>query len=234
MIIPSLPVCVVITPALGDHASTEAAATRVKSFLLPHLPPCEQQRIAQDPQRDPSTQYISVLPDHEAVAGGLIVVGGVTLEGNLSTIDGRLLATSIALAFKAAAPPPEVGDVSEEHVVLQAATPMDAARALLGTQGSAAGAMLDLEVRFQGREPHNVTAPRSMTGLQLKSLVIAALGLDGGFQNYYMTLDGAPFGSRTPISSHPSILPQAAGSSGTIPVLELELTGDRPKAVGHT
>ena len=66
----------------------------------------------------------------------------------------------------------------------------------------------------------------SLTGLQMKSAVISELGLSGGFQHYYLRCNGAAFGSRTPISAHPSFAPDC--------LLVMEDVGDRPKPSGHT
>ena len=71
-----------------------------------------------------------------------------------------------------------------------------------------------------------VYALPSLTGLMLKSKIIAELGLGGGFQDYYLRLEATPFGSRTPISAHPGF--------GEGCLLLLEDVGERPKAVGMT
>jgi len=84
---------------------------------------------------------------------------------------------------------------------------------------------VDVSVEYNGTAQTLSVLP-SMTGLQLKSRVIADLGLDGGFQHYYLRLNDTPFGSRMPVTSHPDF---AAGCN-----LVLEDIGDRPKASGHT
>ena len=72
----------------------------------------------------------------------------------------------------------------------------------------------------------NVYLLPTLTGLQMKSAVISALGLEGGFQDFYLRADDLPFGSRTAIEEHTSY------KEG----MKLILTdvGDGPKAVGHT
>mmetsp|Transcript_82947 Transcript_82947/g.165578 ORF Transcript_82947/g.165578 Transcript_82947/m.165578 type:complete len:103 (-) Transcript_82947:203-511(-) len=90
---------------------------------------------------------------------------------------------------------------------------------------SSKAAPVTLHVQYRGNI-HTVHALPSLTGLMLKSTVIASLGLTGGFQDYYLRLDGAPFGSRTPISMHAGFQPGCT--------LDLEDVGERPKAVGMT
>lgn len=114
----------------------------------------------------------------------------------------------------------DVEDASEEHGVVQGTTPAAAVgilRSRYGGTGSAGSAMmLEFAVRYSGRQADEpacclLSVPAGLTGLQLKSAVIAALGLKGGFQDYYLTLGGAPFGSRSALGAHPGLLHIAAG-----------------------
>ena len=70
----------------------------------------------------------------------------------------------------------------------------------------------------------------SFTRLLYACQVIATLGLDGGFQDFYLRLGGSAFGSRTPISAHPHWAQLVSGQCSLL----LERIGDRPKAVGMT
>ena len=83
------------------------------------------------------------------------------------------------------------------------------------------------KVQEQEIEPEvELSVPSTMTGLQLKSMVLSELSLTGGFQNYVLTCDGNPFASRVPVSSMPSF------KTGC--TLILEDIGDRPKPEGRT
>jgi hypothetical protein len=66
----------------------------------------------------------------------------------------------------------------------------------------------------------------TLTGLQLKSLIIHSLSLPGGFQDYYLRLNNQPFGSRTSISEH-------VGFKDGMELI-LEDVNGRGKCVGHT
>ena len=66
----------------------------------------------------------------------------------------------------------------------------------------------------------------SLTGLQMKSKIIAELGLNGGFSDYYLRCENISFGSKTGVQEHPCF------KEGCVLVLE-DLEG-RPKAVGET
>jgi glutaredoxin len=68
----------------------------------------------------------------------------------------------------------------------------------------------------------------SLTGLQLKSKIIAELGLQGGFGDYYLLCNGLPFGSRTPIINHEGFVKDNNSE------LILEDRAGRQKAIGHT
>lgn len=129
------------------------------------------------------------------------------------------------------------GEFGEGHAVQQGDIGLVATA--LANSGPGAGpnnlARL-LELRVEYREEDGtmsksctIHVPASMTGLMLKSKVISELGMDGGFQHYYLRLDGHAFGSRTPMGEHPSL------SAGQAPgVLVMEPVGDRPKAQGMT
>lgn len=66
----------------------------------------------------------------------------------------------------------------------------------------------------------------NLTGLQLKSKVISAFNLPGGFQHFLMSVDGHSFGSRVPIFTHTSFREGC--------VVEIEDIGDRAKPSGRT
>lgn len=66
----------------------------------------------------------------------------------------------------------------------------------------------------------------SMTGLQFKSLVLAELALEGGFQHYVMTCGGDPFASRVALSNLEAF---AEGCEVVV-----EDIGSRPKPEGRT
>ena len=58
-----------------------------------------------------------------------------------------------------------------------------------------------------GTRDMRMTMRPSMSGLQLKSEVIAALRLGGGFPDFIMLCGGVPFHSRGAIQTHPSFRP---------------------------
>ena len=146
------------------------------------------------------------------------LANAVNLALNQALAAAKPLVTgSAAVAEGAAASEDE--DASEAHSVMQRG--VGAVAAALSSKA----APVAVHVEYKGAV-HTVHALASLTGLMLKSAVIAELGLAGGFQDYYLRLDGAPFGSRTPIRMHPGF------RSGC--TLVLEDVGERPKAVGMT
>ena len=112
-------------------------------------------------------------------------------------------------------------EASQAHSVLERGV----GALLRGRALAAKAAPLAARIEYRGQE-HTVHAPPSLTGLQLKSKVIAELGLDGGFQDYYLRLQSTAFGSRSPVSAHPGFVEGC--------LIMLEDVGERPKAVGMT
>jgi hypothetical protein len=218
---------IILTPAVDGTSQTALLVDRIFSCALPFLSPREQQMLAQDPTVSDSIKS-RLIRVNEPDMSGSVQIGGITLEP-LLWLDNREISAAIqetGLFSK------EDTDGSELHDVLQGADP---AALLKNTFQSRTPAIL-LDVYYndkgfiRGRKSFQVSP--NITGLQLKSLVIAEFGLDGGFQHYYLTLDGAPFGSRTPICNHPSLAEGSTSGSGGAACLED--VGDRPKASGRT
>jgi len=231
----------------GPAPAAAAAAERLISHMAPHLPPLIQQRLAGASQseraallqqlvavkiavaaRDGSAPSDDPSGDADAAPALAVVIHGTRVE--LSTDEAawpvqqlHALLTSRPLWRGAEAGEDDAG---VGHGVLQRNI---AAVATTFASKSHTNAPVSLEVDYRGAR-HTVHALPSLTGLMLKSRVIASLGLDGGFQDYYLLLGGTPFGSRTPIDVHP-LWSETVGCGG---VLHLEDLGDRPKAVGMT
>lgn len=234
---------IVITPSLNDAECTNTVYSYISSLLLPHLPPHHQQRLSHarfennggiSIRNEVFSQYIRLLSTDNAIEGGSLVLVDSNLTFTpLSTINDVQLSNSIAFSMQQTRPTSsEVEDTSEEHSVIQAQDSLMTVKVLKAMNSDTDGGLLHLRVKFQGSKSADINVPNGLTGLQLKSFVISSLDLDGGFQDYYLTLGGTPFGSRVPIGSHPLI--EKSFLSQDVPVLDLEVTGARPKAVGHT
>ena len=120
-------------------------------------------------------------------------------------------------------PQNDTDDSGEGHSVIQ--RQVGAVASLLSSRLAPVRVHVDYEA-----ERRLVDVLPSITGLMFKSIVISAFGLTGGFQDYYLLLGSAPFGSRTPISAHARWPSFVAGDCRA----NLENLGDRPKASGMT
>lgn len=222
-----------VTPICGDLAMTEICLSKVKRLLLPYLPPRDQQIIARGgvATSEVLAQYISL--EGEPIDGGAIFINNVRFSPLVDTVEEpRAVVAAIVAAVEAAgAAFLKVGqgaaDVSEAHSVIQAAD-QKAAAVMLASMASSQ--QRNIKVIFEGRS-ETISVPDFLTGLQLKSIAIASMGLGGGFQDYFLTLCGMPFGARSRVSEHPRL---ATTIITEIPEALLELVGDKPKAVGHT
>lgn len=209
--------------------------------MLPFLPPKQQQSLA---DRDDPTlvQLVEEGPPDPTKPMGEIAVGESTFGPLASVALGpakyerydELLAAlreEARVAFQL-----DPGGSTASHSVVQRQNPAAALIASALTRPPCT-ALVHYHPAETTSTTHGVAEaparseqmpinPR-MTGLQVKSSIIASLGLKGGFQDYYLTLDAAPFGSRTPVERHPSW-------DHTSVTLRLEDVAGRPKAVGHT
>lgn len=91
---------------------------------------------------------------------------------------------------------------------------------------------MSLRVVYKSSSPSGdiekqVEVATRITGLMLKSTVLTELGFQGHrFSDYYLNCNEIPFGSRTPIASHPFL--------ASCPVIDVCARGEEAKAVGHT
>mmetsp|Transcript_26694 Transcript_26694/g.59732 ORF Transcript_26694/g.59732 Transcript_26694/m.59732 type:complete len:219 (+) Transcript_26694:25-681(+) len=211
----------IVVPALHDHTTSSSVADLVLASALPFLSPRDQQIMARGSREERNVvinQTIRIDPADTRSPGGALMFGKVVLSP-LASIKKFEIVNAIAVRGRLT--DSAVDESGELHSVVQG---QDPALVLRDTFHSNLG-NIEFEVHY-GKRVHRVLAPPRMTGLQFKSLVIAELGLDGGFQNYFLTLDGTPFGSRTPLSAHPLIRNRQ--------VLVLEDAGVHSKAIGHT
>lgn len=196
----------------GPEGSEEAARAVVlfKALCRPYLHPQMQQRAATEAEACLLDRVVRL-----SAADGEVSVsihgGPPRLLAELPQLrrDGLIDAELAAGSWE-----------QESHEVIQGGAGALAALQL------GAKSMAAISVEYGGGPAVQVHVLPSMTGLQLKSKVIAELGLPGGFQNYYLRLGGSPFGARTPVSVHPDFCDGCT--------MLLEDVGDRPKAVGHT
>lgn len=72
----------------------------------------------------------------------------------------------------------------------------------------------------------SVTVPTRLTGLQLKSTIMADLQLGGGFGTWLMDCNQIPFGSRGPIADHPFLI--------TFPTIVIRRRMEEQKRAGTT
>jgi hypothetical protein len=214
-------------PAIILSGGGEASLAAFSRRLIPFMPPKLQQQVATDPSlmssfvgldsnRAPSTSNtmsitigeasypLAELGSHDSLKAALNLVSASTLWGAAATGGG---------------------DSGESHSVLSAG--VGGAAALLSSRQPPVA----VHVVYVGTETireaeTTVCVLPTLTGLQMKSAVLAGLGLSGGFQDYFLRCDGDAFGSRMAISSHPGF-----GEGCT---LQVEDVAGRPKAVGHT
>ena len=226
-----------ITITTGAEGAAELE-TRVVSFVCASglLPPSIQQRIGLNLQAGKAlsespeaARIIAVRPPAEGTEDG-ILVHGVNFRGLPSPDDPQEV--EAFLAHLGSQPlwrggDPELG--ADTHVVLQ---PQKHA---IGDAPAARSnsSQVHFRARYQpypaeGRTGRTVELqiPSSLTGLQLKSMVISACDLDGGFQNYIMAVDGEAFGSRVPVVTNTSFRDGCE--------VVIEDLGDRPKRSGRT
>lgn len=221
----------------GPAAQASDAMSRVWSAILPHLPPLVQQQLAagsEAEQLEIRARVLKRAADDGSGEGVLRVrdsrhaLKELECMRQRGELDGLIVSAKPLLraaysdggaAADGAAGVEEDEDASAAHSVLQRGI------GAVATSLSSKAAPVGVRVEYKGQE-HTVYALPSLTGLMLKSKVIAELGLDGGFQDYYLRLEGTAFGSRTPVSAH-------AGFGEGCRCL-LEDVGDRPKAVGMT
>mmetsp|Transcript_30249 Transcript_30249/g.61621 ORF Transcript_30249/g.61621 Transcript_30249/m.61621 type:complete len:235 (+) Transcript_30249:109-813(+) len=219
---------IVITPAVDEPHQTALAEQKIFACALPFLPPRDQQLLAQN-RIDSDTikhQIMSVKSEPSAVVGGQVSIGSIVLAPlgklNAAEISAAIQSTSF---FKRR---DLLDDSSAFHDVEQGKDP---AALIHRTFQLSQKDMLSIQIAYN-KVTRIVNVSPNMTGLQFKSMVIAAFELDGGFQNYFLTLDGMPFGSRASIREHPCFASGSAAAS--VPVASLEDVGTRSKAVGHT
>jgi len=220
----------------GNAEQTRAATPLLWSAILPHLPPLVQQKIAaavsEADRLAMQACVLEVVAEHEGPEGGMLSVGGsryplTAIEGmrQRGELDALIVSVKPQLAVASGGVASADGaddDSSEAHSVLQ----RDISSLFQGLSlASKKAAPIPIRIEYNG-QVSPVYAPPSLTGLQLKSKVIAELGLSGGFQDYFLRLDGTAFGSRTPVSAHPAFAAQCH--------LVLQDVGERPKAVGMT
>lgn len=105
---------------------------------------------------------------------------------------------------------------------------------LMESRAAANDSKVSFLVHYDGREDLRIddVDPTSTTGLQLKSLILHSLCLEGGFQNYAMDSNGQPFHSRDKISNHPAVRIQGSPNLVRVDVRPL-FAGER-KRVGET
>lgn len=254
---------IIITPSLNDIEATNNMFTTITSFLLSYLPPHQQQLISHSQFNDKNlkneifSDYVKVLDIDHATNGGSVSISNITFSP-FSTLREVELSKLISLYFQSKAASAstfstsetssDMIDASEEHSVIQASSPLETVQIMKAMKGNGDGSnnnsLLHVQVKFKDNL-YDIHVPSGLSGLQLKSFIIRELSLDGGFQHYYLTLNGTPFGSRVPIASHPILQPimqrqhphDNTGDNRVSlppPVLDLEITGSRPKAVGHT
>lgn len=215
---------IVIRAAASQEEMAAALSDRMERLVLPLLPPVVQQEIADDTEAAAmaAAAVISVDLEGEEGAGEVLVFGerAFTLEEALAASNVDIQAALSGGALWPAEHADAADEAGEAHAVQQGLDFGEAEKRLSSSNPPA-----NVQVAHGDRVYELMILP-TLTGLQLKSLIIRELGLDGGFQDYYLTLDGTPFGSRTLVGMHASF---ADGCR-----MELEDVGDRPKAVGHT
>eukprot|EP01047_Picozoa_sp_COSAG01_P067968 COSAG01_NODE_9714_length_2363_cov_8.026060_1_plen_317_part_00 len=203
----------------GDASSLESFSRR----LVPFMPPRLQQQVASDPTL--LSGFVCLRDDSSTAAAISVTIDGANYQldqlSSHEALQTALEKASPSTLWGAAAT--DGGDSGESHSVLSAG--VGATAALLSSRQPP----VEVRVAYAGAEEATASAIHllpALTGLQMKSAVIAGLGLTGGFQDYYLRCEGGAFGSRTAISTHPGF--------GEGCLLEIEDVGSRPKAVGHT
>lgn len=212
-------------PGIVVTTSNDGTWEQFSRRLVPFMPPVMQQQAA----GDMSALSAFVVRSSDAAPEDTVEIVGVRYAlDDLSSHDA--LKNALQMADRAALWGQEAtagGETGDGHSVLSAG--IGAAQASLTSrqppvavhveyvqQGGAAASTL--------RE--TVYLLPTLTGLQMKSAVIAAFGLEGGFQDYFLRCDGDVFGSRTAIATHPGFREGC--------VLIMEDAAGRPKAIGHT
>eukprot|EP00928_Gymnodinium_smaydae_P093411 TRINITY_DN77582_c0_g1_i1.p1 TRINITY_DN77582_c0_g1~~TRINITY_DN77582_c0_g1_i1.p1 ORF type:complete len:240 (-),score=21.91 TRINITY_DN77582_c0_g1_i1:77-736(-) len=207
----------------NSSTELEEAISLLQGLVLPHLPPVIQQELTNS-NAETRSQILNRVVSQRVVDGGGEVVFSMhgvrhafsSLSDMRATGEFERLLTANPLWYGAEADEDEAG---EGHAVKQGSVANVALA--LGAQG----AVTTLVVEYKSKTK-DVHVPPTITGLMLKSKVIAEFGLPGGFQDYYLRLGGEPFGSRTAIKEHPGF---TAGA-----LIVLEEVGERPKAQGMT
>ena len=220
----SAAVALTTPPAIVVSTSDDGTWEQFTQRIVPFMPPVVQQRAASQS----STVFRFVARSDAAPENTVEIVGLRYALEDLRTHDA--LKTALENADPAALwgqDATEGGETGDGHSVLSVG--IGAAQASLSSRQPPVA--VHVEYTAQGGEAASTVKETvyllpTLTGLQMKSTVIAALGLDGGFQDYFLRCDGDVFGSRTAISTHPGF------KEGC--VLTMEDVAGRPKAVGHT
>eukprot|EP01043_Picozoa_sp_COSAG02_P023167 COSAG02_NODE_1230_length_13767_cov_16.238294_3_plen_262_part_00 len=190
--------------------------------ITPFMPPVLQQRVASEP----SDLSAFVVRTCASPAEGTVAILDVTY-----TLDDLSTHDALKAALERAGPAAlwghkatSGGETGEGHSVVS--TGIGAAQASLTSRQPPVAAHVEYTAQDGATTRETVYLLPTLTGLQMKSAVIAALGLSGGFQDYYLRCDGDVFGSRTAIATHPGF------KEGCL--LTMEDVAGRAKAVGHT
>lgn len=223
--VPAAPAVASTTPpAIVVSTSDDGTWEQFTRRIVPFMPPVVQQRAG----GESSTVSHFVARSDAAPENTVEIVGLRYALEDLSTHDA--LKTALEKADPAELWGPDAtagGETGDGHSVLSAG--IGAAQASLSSRQPPVA----VHVEYTAGQGEGASTVRetvyllpTLTGLQMKSAVIAALGLGGGFQDYFLRCDGDVFGSRTAISTHPGF------QEGC--VLSMEDVAGRPKAVGHT
>ena len=208
---------------IGPPERVAAAKEQLTPLLLPYMPPVVQQKLAVANEHDAAEVLGKVLrcATHASYDDLFVSIHGKqhTWEAVMQMErSGELVHVLTARPLWAGIDALN-GDAAPSHSVIQS-EPGAVVAAL-----SSRAPPIPVSVQYRD-QTYAVDILPTLTGLMLKSKVISELGLEGGFQDFYLRLEGTPFGSRTPLAMHPHFKRNCC--------LIIEDVGARPKAMGMT